>query len=58
VSEKPADDAQDAKDKFRAALERKRGQQHTQNAGAQDESKIHGAHQRAGGKREFRRKSG
>ena len=51
-----ADDS--AKDKFRAALERKRAQAHANNGGAQSESKVHGAHDRAGAKRTFRRKSG
>ena len=57
MPEKPsAPDA--AKDKFREALERKRSKQYVQNSGAQDESKIHGAHDRAGAKRQFRRKAG
>jgi hypothetical protein len=48
----------DTKDKFRAALERKRNQQHANNGVTQNESKVHGEHARAGGKRTFRRKSG
>lgn len=48
------------KRKFREALERKQGAR--RGAGATgtgpDQSKIHGAHGRAGGAREFRRKSG
>ena len=56
ANEEPAPDP--AKDKFREALERKRGQQQTHNADAQGDSKIHGAHNRAGAKRQFRRKSG
>ena len=55
MTDKPADDA---KDKFRAALERKRGQQQARGAEAHDESKIHGAHDKAAVKRQFRRKSG
>jgi hypothetical protein len=47
-----------AKDRFREALERKRNQQHAQNDRSRDESKIHGAHDRAGVKRQFRRKAG
>jgi hypothetical protein len=47
-----------AKDRFREALERKRGQQHASNGAAKDESKIHATHDRAGAKRQFRRKSG
>ena len=46
------------KDKFREALERKRKQQHADNGPAHNDSKVHGAHDRAGGKRTFRRKSG
>jgi len=49
----------DVKDKFREALERKRGQQADQHAEElRDPSKIHGAHGAAGVKRTFRRKSG
>ncbi len=50
----------DVKDKYRAALERKRGQQADRAAGQSDRdgSKIHGEHGAAGGKRTFRRKSG
>ena len=48
----------DTKDKFRAALERKRTQQHAHNGDAHSDSKVHGEHSRAGGKRTFRRKSG
>ncbi len=46
------------KDKFRAALERKRAKHHADNGPAQNDSKVHGEHERAGGKRTFRRKSG
>ncbi len=50
----------DVKDKFREALERKRGHQAERNADAdaRDQSKIHGAHGPAASRREFRRKSG
>jgi len=54
----PAKDADPAKGKFREALERKRNQQHADNGPGQKDSKVHGAHDRAGGKRTFRRKSG
>jgi hypothetical protein len=50
--------AEPAKDKFREALERKRNQQHANNGAAQNDSKVHSEHGRAGGKRTFRRKSG
>jgi len=52
--------ASDPKAQFREALERKRGQQASQNAasGGRGDSKIHGEHSAAGGKRQFRRKSG
>jgi hypothetical protein len=49
---------QDPKDKFREALERKRGQQNARGTEAHGDSKIHGAHDRAAAKRQFRRKSG
>ena len=52
------DPPEDQKDKFREALERKRGQQHANNGATQNDSKVHGEHSRAGGKRTFRRKSG
>ena len=52
--EKPAD----PKDAFKAALERKRAQQHAHNTDAQSDSKVHGASAKVGGKRTFRRKSG
>ncbi len=53
-------DAGEVKDKFRAALERKRGGQADRAAEneAQGGSKIHSEHGAAGGKRTFRRKSG
>jgi hypothetical protein len=47
-----------AKDKFRAALERKRGRQHPHEAASQNANKVNDAHGAAGGKRTFRRKSG
>ena len=50
--------AEAAKDKFRAALERKRGHKHPHEAASQNDSKVHDAHSAAGGKRTFRRKSG
>ena len=48
----------EAKDKFREALERKRGKRHPHEAATAGDSKIHDAHGAAGGKRTFRRKSG
>ncbi|MGI8760354.1 MAG: DUF5302 domain-containing protein [Jatrophihabitantaceae bacterium] len=50
--------AGEAKDKFRAALERKRSQQSERAAEAHGESKVHGEHAAAATKRTFRRKSG
>ena len=52
--EKPAD----SKDAFKAALEKKRAQQHAHNTDAHNDSKVHGSSAKAGGKRTFRRKSG
>lgn len=58
-ADKPATEpAADTKDKFRAALERKRTQHHANNGDAHNDSKVHNEHSRAGGKRTFRRKSG
>ena len=42
-----------AKDRFRAALERKKGHQHPHEAASQRDSKVHDAHSAAGGKRTF-----
>jgi hypothetical protein len=58
AAEVPEED--DVKRKFREALERKRNQNAAggSGSGGQDHNKIHGAHGRAGGQREFRRKSG
>ncbi len=47
-----------AKDKFREALARKKGKQHPHEAASQSDSKVHDAHNAAGGKRVHRRKSG
>lgn len=56
----PAAAEDEVKRKFREALERKRGGtgKGKGGAGGPDQSKVHGAHGRAGGQREFRRKSG
>ncbi|MFJ6623167.1 DUF5302 domain-containing protein [Kitasatospora sp. NPDC091335] len=58
--EAPAAAAQgDVKARFLAALERKHGAKGGGTAGGPNgDSKIHGAHAAAGGKRNFRRKSG
>ncbi|WP_329310492.1 DUF5302 domain-containing protein [Streptomyces sp. NBC_01537] len=60
VPEAPEAAEDDVKRKFREALERKRNGGAAAAAGGagRDGSKIHGAHGRAGGQREFRRKSG
>ncbi|WP_406197549.1 DUF5302 domain-containing protein [Kitasatospora sp. NBC_01560] len=60
AAETPAPAAQDdVKAQFLAALERKHGAKGGSTAGGPNsESKIHGAHAAAGGKRNFRRKSG
>jgi Family of unknown function (DUF5302) len=52
-------DMDEVKRKFREALDRKR-EVHAEGSGAggRDSSKIHGTHDRAGGRRSFRRKSG
>ncbi|MFF4339332.1 DUF5302 domain-containing protein [Kitasatospora sp. NPDC001540] len=48
----------DQKAKFLAALQRKGGANRSTNGGPGGDSKIHGTHGAAGGKRTFRRKSG
>jgi hypothetical protein len=50
--------ADDAKDKFKAALERKKGKQHPHEGASKNSSKVQDSHAAAGGKRTFRRKSG
>jgi hypothetical protein len=55
-SQEPDED--EVKRKFREALERKQSARKGAAAGGTGQSKIHGAHGRAGGQREFRRKSG
>ncbi|WP_043183342.1 DUF5302 domain-containing protein [Streptomyces sp. NRRL F-5123] len=59
-AERAEDAESDVKRKFREALERKRGAGRAGggSGAGPDSSKIHGAHGRAGGPREFRRKSG
>lgn len=47
-----------AKEKFREALERKKGKRHPHEGASQNDSKVHNEHAAAGGKRTFRRKSG
>ncbi|MYS25180.1 hypothetical protein GA0115240_17572 [Streptomyces sp. DvalAA-14] len=55
----PDPDEDEVKRKFREALTRKQGARQAGTGGAgPDQSKVHGAHGRAGGPREFRRKSG
>ena len=49
--------ADPAKDKFREALERKRGN-HASAQGADHTGKVHGSHGPATSRRSFRRKSG
>ncbi|MFJ1756626.1 DUF5302 domain-containing protein [Kitasatospora sp. NPDC088134] len=50
--------ADDQKAKFLAALQRKGGGNRNAAGGPGGDSKIHGTHGAAGGKRTFRRKSG
>lgn len=54
----PDGDEDEVKRKFREALERKQSARKGAGTGGTGQSKIHGAHGRAGGQREFRRKSG
>lgn len=48
----------DPKAKFREALERKKTKQHPHEAASQNNAKAHETRTAAGGKRQFRRKSG
>ena len=48
----------EAKEKFRAALERKKNARHPHEAAGGGSSKVHDEHAAVGGKRAFRRKSG
>ncbi len=59
ADESPDAPEDDVKSKFREALERKRGQ-HADGVGGggPNSGKVHDVHSRAGGKRQFRRKSG
>lgn len=61
AEDESGDELDDVKRKFREALERKRGRQ-AEVAGADDardgHGKVRGVHDRAGGRRSFRRKSG
>ena len=60
MSEKSAETtpSEESKRKFREALERKKQNAQNRPAHLDGESAIHGTHGAAGGKREFRRKSG
>lgn len=54
---KPDDASEETKRKFREALERKKKQGDSGVSRPGAESTIHGVHGKAGGKRQFRRKS-
>lgn len=59
MSESPKPESSDAvKEKFREALERKRAHTTARENHRDGRSKVNDAHGPAGGKREFRRKSG
>lgn len=49
---------EDAKAKFREALERKKAKRHPHEGAFQNNAKAHESRDAAGGKRQFRRKSG
>jgi len=55
---KPEQSADDTKRKFREALERKKQAQQSRPGYLDAGSAVHSTHGKAGGKREFRRKSG
>ncbi len=56
--DKPGAASEETKRKFREALERKKQQAQDRPAHLDGESSVHEAQGKAGGKREFRRKSG
>ncbi len=56
--EKPDAASEDMKRKFREALDRKKKQSQDRPGHLEADGAVHEAHSRAGGKREFRRKSG
>lgn len=56
--EKATSPSEEAKRKFREALERKKQNAQNRPGHLAGDSSIHGTHAAAGGKREFRRKSG
>ncbi len=60
MDEKPAETSpsEESKRKFREALEKKKQSAQNRPAHLDGESAVHGTHGVAGGKREFRRKSG
>lgn len=60
MDEKPAETSpsEESKRKFREALEKKKQNAQNRPAHLDGESAVHGTHGVAGGKREFRRKSG
>ncbi len=53
----PGTGSDETKRKFREALERKKSNSDNRVAAPGSESTIHGVHGKAGGKRQFRRKS-
>jgi len=58
TDDKPGAASEETKRKFREALERKKQQSQNRPAHLDGESAVHEAQGKAGGKREFRRKSG
>lgn len=58
AADEQAPDEDEVKRKFREALERKQGARPSSAPTGTGQSKIHGASGKAGGQREFRRKSG
>jgi Family of unknown function (DUF5302) len=58
MTSKDGESADTAKDRFREALERKKGHKHPHESASQNDSKVHDERAAVGGKRNFRRKSG
>ena len=58
ANDSPKPDPEETKRKFREALERKKNGNQAHPGNVDGESAVNGTHDKAGGKREFRRKTG
>lgn len=58
ANDSPTPDPEETKRKFREALDRKKNGNQAHPGNVDGESAVQGTHDKAGGKREFRRKTG